>query len=678
LNGTDDITTVDVEATHDHDAIGLMVYNTNTTSSGTNDVSPGFYYWNGAKWMKISVIDDFEDEIDPTWTGDANITSDIGRVGNIGIGTETPEVKLHVADDGAILATGVFDNEGWDGGELGEGSRMMWIPEKAAFRVGYVENENWDSDSIGNYSIGLGRSVKALGSHSVAAGYLAEATAHGSVAMGLGSRATGTSSFSAGTACESSGDFSTSFGLTSIASGHGSTAIGYVTNASGRRATAIGHITTASGNRSTALGSYTRAEGSYSFSAGRYTHAEHDSTFVFGFGIDADDRFTSPKKKTFSVGINKGNTDEPDFMVEEGRVGINTANPRTSLEISGDGAILATGTYGEGWEEPNIGGGTRMMWIPRKAAFRVGGTTGGEWDSANIGDYSFAATWNAIASGSGAVAIGPGAEATGDTSVALGNEVEATNNNATVIGVLSRATGSASTAIGNNLEASGSNSLAMGNITKATALHSVAVGYLLEANHANSIVFGVGQAMNAFTSPKEKSFSVAFLKGAGDDPDFMVEENRVGIGTSNPQHPLHVGIANGAHVTTGGDWINGSDIRFKTDILSIKYGLNEIMSLNPVNYTHKNAGTKQIGFIAQEMKEIIPEVVSGEEGDIEKGETLGISYGSLVSLLTKGMQEQQEIIDNQKNTIKNLEERIINQEERYQDLIKRIEMLEDN
>ncbi len=40
----------------------------------------------------------------------------------------------------------------------------------------------------------------------------------------------------------------------------------------------------------------------------------------------------------------------------------------------------------------------------------------------------------------------------------------------------------------------------------------------------------------------------------------------------------------------------------------------------------------------------MPELVSGTEGDIEKGETLSISCGSLIPLLVKATEEQQKII----------------------------------
>jgi hypothetical protein len=46
LTGTNDVTTVSNPAT------SLLVYNTNTTT-GATAVTPGFYYWNGSRWVRL-------------------------------------------------------------------------------------------------------------------------------------------------------------------------------------------------------------------------------------------------------------------------------------------------------------------------------------------------------------------------------------------------------------------------------------------------------------------------------------------------------------------------------------------------------------------------------------------------------------------------------------------------
>jgi hypothetical protein len=54
---------------------------------------------------------------------------------------------------------------------------------------------------------------------------------------------------------------------------------------------------------------------------------------------------------------------------------------------------------------------------------------------------------------------------------------------------------------------------------------------------------------------------------------------------------------------------NSSDIRLKHDIQNTKYGLYTVMKLRPVDYILNSNNLNQVGFIAQEVKKLIPEVV---------------------------------------------------------------------
>lgn len=117
----------------------------------------------------------------------------------------------------------------------------------------------------------------------------------------------------------------------------------------------------------------------------------------------------------------------------------------------------------------------------------------------------------------------------------------------------------------------------------------------------------------------------------------------IGMGLDQPKHPLH--LVSGAYCDSDGEWTNASDRRLKENITPISYGLKDVLALTPVQYNMKSTGNSQIGFIAQDVKELIPELISGTEGDVDKGETLGMSYGNLTSVLVKAIQEQQEMID---------------------------------
>ena len=83
--------------------------------------------------------------------------------------------------------------------------------------------------------------------------------------------------------------------------------------------------------------------------------------------------------------------------------------------------------------------------------------------------------------------------------------------------------------------------------------------------------------------------------------------------------------------------IQTSDARLKNNIHTLPYGLKEVLLLNPVSYNwkdEKDRGNK-IGFIAQEVKNVIPEIVIGDEGK----EKLGINYAEMVPVLINAVQE---------------------------------------
>jgi len=135
-------------------------------------------------------------------------------------------------------------------------------------------------------------------------------------------------------------------------------------------------------------------------------------------------------------------------------------------------------------------------------------------------------------------------------------------------------------------------------------------------------------------------------------------EYRVGIGKLNPDFTLDVyGVAK-----VNGKVILTSDIRLKENILDIDNNLNIISKLRPVKYYLKNwdllqaysmdpiiedstsiedqmkSANKRVhyGFIAQEIKEVLPELVYEDK----KG-YLSIDYNGIIPLLVSAIKEQQ-------------------------------------
>ena len=110
-------------------------------------------------------------------------------------------------------------------------------------------------------------------------------------------------------------------------------------------------------------------------------------------------------------------------------------------------------------------------------------------------------------------------------------------------------------------------------------------------------------------------------------------------------------------IETDGDY-NPSDMRLKKDISQLNDAIDHIQQLNIINYRLKeeNADSKiSIGVIAQEIAELFPALVSqnkGRDGEIY----YGVNYSKLGVIALKGIQEQQEIIDSQNESILSLQE----------------------
>jgi hypothetical protein len=100
-------------------------------------------------------------------------------------------------------------------------------------------------------------------------------------------------------------------------------------------------------------------------------------------------------------------------------------------------------------------------------------------------------------------------------------------------------------------------------------------------------------------------------------------------------------------LTVLGDVIAGSDRDLKDNIKTITNALEKTLSLRGVSFNYKKGGRANIGLIAQEVQEIVPEVVSVNEST----GFLGVGYGALVGLLVEAIKEQQVQIDELKRRI---------------------------
>jgi len=101
-----------------------------------------------------------------------------------------------------------------------------------------------------------------------------------------------------------------------------------------------------------------------------------------------------------------------------------------------------------------------------------------------------------------------------------------------------------------------------------------------------------------------------------------------------------------------------SDARLKEEVQDLSYGLPELLALRPVSYRYKAFPSQsRIGFIAQEIQQIVPEVVSLSPDDPESlaPRYFSVSYGELVPLLVRSIQEQEKTIESLESRLAALE-----------------------
>ena len=91
---------------------------------------------------------------------------------------------------------------------------------------------------------------------------------------------------------------------------------------------------------------------------------------------------------------------------------------------------------------------------------------------------------------------------------------------------------------------------------------------------------------------------------------------------------------------TGLDVIATSDKRVKDNIVTIGSALEKVLNLRGVYFERKSEiGTRRIGVIAQEIEEILPEVVYTDNDGMKS-----VSYGSIIGILIEAIKEQHELI----------------------------------
>jgi hypothetical protein len=163
---------------------------------------------------------------------------------------------------------------------------------------------------------------------------------------------------------------------------------------------------------------------------------------------------------------------------------------------------------------------------------------------------------------------------------------------------------------------------------------------------------------------REDRFRIWYYDGTVNETrGIQIEEGGdVGIGIANPAYKLDVvgDINASANVRAAGTALT-SDARLKRNIQPLTNALDVVQQLRPVSYEKRadlqsnDYSMKQMGFIAQELESVLPNSV---QTDKSADAIKSVDYISIIPVLTKALQEQQQTINKQQAEIDELRQLI--------------------
>lgn len=578
LTGTTDITTITGAAT------SLQVYNTATAGVSPNNVLPGFYYWNGTKWVSLSGGTGGNDwsllgNAGTTATSNFLGTTDnkslrirtnnnqrmiVDSTGNVGIGTTSPLSKLHIASASAVVLT----------------------LERASNLNSVIEYKN---SNVGSMFAGLSPSNN----------------------FGIGT----TDNLGSGSAV-----------VTVTPAGF--VGIGTVAPT---RALDVNNVMLLSGSGNSA----TEADILFD-NAGSIVASESHLYFTSdGDGNGSGDIVfkTGAESTTSSTELVR--------VTSDGYVGIGTASPDQMLELNG-GGIQLNGTYGIGFNADSVSNSNAQG--DRAKIYYDNSLFGSNFDGLVIEKTDA----NNLTPDGGIAFSNKGSDNVRNISLSI----RGTGN----VGI---GTATPTFSIGKGLHISGSAGVLNDAVIRlsetSSALGNMEIRSTARGTSGNRLEIGEGN-------------DIFMVVRSDDDAGGATLRGNVGIGTSAPSEKLEVcgnlkviGTINASSTINASQSIScSSDVRFKKNITPLPNALTNVMKLQGVNYNWKVkdfpekqfTDTKQIGFIAQELEKIYPEmVITDKEG------YKSVDYSRLTPVLVEAIKEQQKQIKELQDRLEKLEKK---------------------
>ncbi|MEO7264329.1 MAG: tail fiber domain-containing protein, partial [Ferruginibacter sp.] len=582
-----------------------QAYGFNTTAIGQVSIAKGYSSTVVGAYNDTILLNNELDNFSPGtplfMVGNGNSHSSrsnaltVFKNGKVGIGTNAPLARLHVADSSVL-----FSAPGNPANQLthtnppvsGEGRRMMWYPDKAALRAGYVDGPHWDKDSVGN--------------------------------------------------------FSTAMGFNTVAAGAASTALGFESTAPGDVSTAIGNAVVASGINSTAMGQRAIAAGALSVAIGLNVIA--NSYFSMALGVQNNPIVTSPTNNwvptepLLIVGNGLGASVQSNAfaIAKNGSIFIDPSN-KSDGTLNGNSLLF--GTYN----------GTGEGIVSKRTA--LGNQYGLDFLTGNLNRMSISNAGN-VGIGTNAPGfplsfqntLGDKISLWGSSGVHYGIGVQSTLLQIHTDGVAADVAfgyGSSASFI-ETMRIKGNGKVGIGTNNPSQALHII----------GNENVDGTIFARNTVTPTYYGSIRHSGLGGNfhldtyGAGSMFLNYFSGSGVLIGNGASVVTATFATNGNLNITGTLSQGSDIRLKTNIEPLTSTLQNLQKIKGYTYNwidKSKDNDLQYGVLAQEVQEIFPHLVKEDKEGM-----LSVNYMGLIPVMIESIKEQQKQIDELKKLVDQL------------------------
>lgn len=407
----------------------------------------------------------------------------------------TSNASGDITNDNFVFGSSQLDNIPND---RSDNARFFFNKNKAAFRAGFLDDDeeggatagqDWDDSNIGFASIAIGNGGIVKGSSAISIGSrnTIEANAGESIAIGQSNAINNMrSSYAFGESntinASSNNVFGFAFGASNNLSVGLTYALGYNLIANRRGQMVLGLFNEATPANT---GGFTNTDpyfiignGDFNVRSNALVMLRNGNTQLNGsLTIDGDNKgsgtsYTLPKQDGSANQVmstdGAGNVSWVNGSSEGAFTTVNKITSNASGDITTDDFVFGSTQLNN---NPTTNkDDSRMFFDKSKAAFRVGatiddledGSTGNQWNDANIGYASFASGIGSIASGTESIALGRYHNASGANSVAIGSSNTTTTLGAIAIGGANTAAGIASIAIGDNVSTSSRSQISLG------------------------------------------------------------------------------------------------------------------------------------------------------------------------------------------------------------------------